>query len=346
MAEYDPQAIEAKWQKVWEEQRAFEADADPDRPKYYLLEMLPYPSGTLHMGHMRNYTIGDAVARYRRMRGFNVIHPMGWDAFGLPAENAAIQRGIHPREWTLGNVAEFKKVCYRFGFSYDWRREIATCDPEYYRWNQWIFLRMLERDLAYRKKSRVNWCPKCGTVLANEQVINGCCWRHEDTHVEMKEIEQWFFRITRYTEELLNGLDVLGDGWPERVVTMQRNWIGKSRGARVRFDVAELPGKCIEVFTTRIDTIYGASAIILAPGHPLLRELLAGSPMSEDAEAQLARMKQTSVKAEDMETAEKVGFSTGRHALNPFTGGKTSDLGREFCVDGIWHRRGDGRAGA
>jgi leucyl-tRNA synthetase len=319
VAEYDPQAIEAKWQKVWEEQRAFEADADPDRPKYYLLEMLPYPSGTLHMGHMRNYTIGDAVARYRRMRGFNVIHPMGWDAFGLPAENAAIQRGIHPREWTLGNVAEFKKVCYRFGFSYDWRREIATCDPEYYRWNQWIFLRMLERDLAYRKKSRVNWCPKCGTVLANEQVINGCCWRHEDTHVEMKEIEQWFFRITRYTEELLNGLDVLGDGWPERVVTMQRNWIGKSRGARVRFDVAELPGKSIEVFTTRIDTIYGASAIILAPGHPLLRELLAGSPMSEDAEAQLARLKQTSVKAEDMATAEKVGFSTGRHALNPFT---------------------------
>jgi leucyl-tRNA synthetase len=319
VAEFDPQAIEAKWQKVWEEQHVFETDADPDRPKYYALEMLPYPSGTLHMGHMRNYTIGDAIARYRRMRGFNVLHPMGWDAFGLPAENAAIQRGIHPRDWTLRNVAEFKKVCYAFGFSYDWRREIATCDPEYYKWNQWIFLRMLERDLAYRKKSRVNWCPKCATVLANEQVVNGCCWRHEDTLVETREIEQWFFRITRYTEELLNGLDVLGDGWPERVVAMQRNWIGKSRGARVRFDVAELPGKSIEVFTTRIDTIYGASAVILAPGHPLLKELLAGSPLSADAEAQLARMKQTSVKAEDIATAEKIGFSTGRHAVNPFT---------------------------
>jgi leucyl-tRNA synthetase len=319
VADYDPQAVEARWQKVWEQQRAFEADADPDKPKYYTLEMLPYPSGTLHMGHMRNYTIGDAVARYRRMRGFNVVHPMGWDAFGLPAENAAIQRGIHPREWTLGNVTEFKKVCFRFGFSYDWRREIATCDAEYYKWNQWIFLRMLERDLAYRKKSRVNWCPKCGTVLANEQVVNGCCWRHEDTPVEAREIEQWFFRITRYADELLNGLDVLGDGWPERVVTMQRNWIGKSRGARVRFDVAGLAGKSVEVFTTRIDTIYGASAIILAAGHPLVRELIADSPAQADAGTQLAAMKQTSVKDEDVATAEKVGFATGQYALNPFT---------------------------
>ncbi|HLW99195.1 MAG TPA: leucine--tRNA ligase [Candidatus Acidoferrales bacterium] len=319
MAEYDPQAVEAKWQKIWEEQHAFEADADPDRPKYYSLEMLPYPSGTLHMGHMRNYTIGDAVARYRRMRGFNVVHPMGWDAFGLPAENAAIQRGIHPREWTLGNVVEFKRVCFRFGFSYDWRREIATCDPEYYKWNQWIFLRMLERDLAYRKKSRVNWCPKCGTVLANEQVVDGCCWRHEDTPVEAREIEQWFFRITRYADELLNGLDVLGDGWPERVITMQRNWIGKSRGARVRFEVAGLTGKSIEVFTTRIDTIYGASAIILAAGHPLVQELIAGSPNRAAAEKQLDTMKQTSVKDEDVATAEKVGFATGRDAVNPFT---------------------------
>lgn len=318
MAEYDPQAVEAKWQKIWDQQHAFEADADPDKPKYYALEMLPYPSGTLHMGHMRNYTIGDTVARYRRMRGFNVVHPMGWDAFGLPAENAAIQRGIHPREWTLGNVTEFKKVCYRFGFSYDWRREIATCDPEYYRWNQWIFLRMLERDLAYRKKSRVNWCPKCATVLANEQVVNGCCWRHEDTPVEAREIEQWFFRITRYTEELLAGLDEIALGWPERVVTMQRNWIGKSRGARVRFDVAELAGKSIEVFTTRIDTIYGASAIILAPGHPLVQQLLEGSSTRREAEAQLAMMRQTSVKDEDVATAEKVGFATGRHAVNPF----------------------------
>ena len=319
MADYDPQAIEAKWQAEWERQHAFEADADPDRPKYYLLEMLPYPSGTLHMGHMRNYTIGDAVARYRRMRGFNLIHPMGWDAFGLPAENAAIQRKIHPREWTLGNIAEFKKVCGRFGFSYDWRREISTCDAEYYRWNQWIFLRMLERDLAYRKKSRVNWCPKCATVLANEQVVNGCCWRHEDTPVEAREIEQWFFRITRYTEELLSGLHAIADGWPERVVAMQQNWIGKSSGARVRFAMFELPGKSIEVFTTRIDTIYGASAIVLAAGHPLLAELLADSSKRAEAEPQLARMKQTSVKDEDVATAEKVGFFTGRHAVNPFT---------------------------
>ena len=319
---YDPQAVEAKWQKIWEEQHAFEADPDPDRPKYYALEMLPYPSGTLHMGHMRNYTIGDVVARYRRMRGFNVIHPMGWDAFGLPAENAAIQRGIHPREWTLGNVTEFKKVCGRFGFSYDWRREIATCDAEYYHWNQWIFLRMLERDLAYRKKSRVNWCPKCATVLANEQVVNGCCWRHEDTPVEVREIEQWFFRITRYTEELLKDLDGLAEGWPERVVAMQKNWIGKSAGARVRFAVAELTGKSVEIFTTRIDTIYGAAAVILAPGHPLVAELLAGSPSLAQAEATLAELKKSSTKAEDLATAEKIGFATGRHAVNPFNGEK------------------------
>jgi leucyl-tRNA synthetase len=317
--DYEPQSVEAKWQKIWEDQHAFWADADPDRPKYYLLEMLPYPSGTLHMGHMRNYTIGDTVARYRRMRGYNVVHPMGWDAFGLPAENAAIQRNIHPREWTLGNVVEFKKVCYRFGFSYDWRREIATCDPEYYKWNQWIFLRMLERDLAYKKKSRVNWCPKCQTVLANEQVIDGRCWRHEDTQVEARDIEQWFYRITKYTEELLGGLEELGDGWPERVVTMQRNWIGKSRGARVRFDVAGIPGKSVEVFTTRVDTIYGASAIILAAGHPLLKELLAGSASRAEAEAQLAAMRQASLKDEDVATAEKNGFATGQYAINPFT---------------------------
>nr|HEV7954024.1 leucine--tRNA ligase [Candidatus Acidoferrales bacterium] len=319
MREYDPLSVEAKWQKVWEDQHAFWADADPDRPKYYLLEMLPYPSGTLHMGHMRNYTIGDTVARYRRMRGHNVIHPMGWDAFGLPAENAAIQRNIHPREWTLRNVAEFKKVCYRFGFSYDWRREIATCDPEYYKWNQWIFLRMLERDLAYKKKSRVNWCPQCQTVLANEQVIDGICWRHEDTQVEVRDIEQWFYRITKYTEELLSGLVELGDGWPERVATMQRNWIGKSKGARVRFDVANMPGKSVEIFTTRIDTIYGASAVILAAGHPLLKDLLAGSAHRAEAEIKLAAMKQTSVKDEDVATAEKTGFFTGQYAINPFT---------------------------
>ncbi len=276
MAEYDPQAIERKWQARWNADHAFEVDADPSKPKYYVLEMLPYPSGTMHMGHMRNYTIGDVMARFRRMQGFHVIHPMGWDAFGLPAENAAIQRGIHPREWTNTNIESFKRVMRRFGFSYDWRREISTCEPEYYRWNQWFFLRMLEQGIAYRKRSRVNWCPKCATVLANEQVVNGCCWRHEDTPVEAKEIEQWFLRITQYADELLETLDQLEGGWPERVLTMQRNWIGKSRGTRVRFDVEGLAGTSIEVFTTRVDTIYGASALILAPEHPLLAHWLRG----------------------------------------------------------------------
>src|SRR5258706_376495 len=221
--------------------------------------MLPYPSGTLHMGHMRNYTIGDVVARVKRMRGFNVLHPMGWDAFGLPAENAAIANKTHPRTWTNNNIAEFQRVLRRFGFSYDWRREISTCEPEYYRWNQWFFLRMLERGLAYRKKSRVNWCPKCCTVLANEQVVNGgYCWRHEDTLVESREIEQWFLKTTHYAEQLLDDLKQLEGGWPERVITMQRNWIGKSIGARVKFPVADVAGvEPIEVFTTRIDTIYG-----------------------------------------------------------------------------------------
>jgi len=324
VAEYNPQQIEAKWQKRWAEERVFETEADPAKPKYYALEMLPYPSGTMHMGHMRNYTIGDVVARVKRMRGFNVLHPMGWDAFGLPAENAAIQNNTHPRIWTNNNIAEFQRVLRRFGFSYDWRREISTCDPKYYRWNQWFFLRMLERGLAYRKKSRVNWCPKCCTVLANEQVLpGGYCWRHEDTLVESREIEQWFLKTTRYAEQLLDDLKELEGGWPERVITMQRNWIGKSVGARVKFAVADVAGvEPIEVFTTRIDTIYGASAIILAPAHPLVQKLIAGSPQQKDAEAKLARMRQSSVKAEDVATAEKEGFFTGRYATNPFNGEK------------------------
>ena len=321
------------------------------KPKYYVLEMLPYPSGTLHMGHMRNYTIGDVVARVKRMRGFNVLHPMGWDAFGLPAENAAIKNHTHPREWTNKNIAEFQRVLRRFGFSYDWRREISTCEPEYYRWNQWFFLRMLERGIAYKKKSRVNWCPKCCTVLANEQVVNGgFCWRHEDTRVEARDIEQWFLRTTAYAEQLLEDLKELEGGWPERVITMQRNWIGKSTGAKVWFAVEgkeisdisdrisgseEKPksrqdagatrsgtaGK-IEVFTTRIDTVYGASAIILAPTHPLVGKLIAGAGNQTKQEAKLAEMKQSSVKMEDIATAEKDGFFTGRYAVNPFNGEK------------------------
>ena len=321
MSEYEPQRIEEKWQKVWEEQGAFNAvDGDPSRPKYYFLEMLPYPSGTMHMGHMRNYTIGDAVARYKRMCGFNVLHPMGWDAFGLPAENAAIKNGIPPREWTFGNIEEFRRVLHRFGFSYDWRREISSCEPEYYRWNQWFFLRMLEKGIAYRKKSKVNWCPQCQTVLANEQVIEGYCWRHETTLVELKELEQWFLRITQYSGQLLDDMKQLEGGWPERVLTMQRNWIGKSQGARVRFAVAQLENACLEVFTTRIDTIYGASAVVLSPGHPILESLIHGVPGNAGMETRLKAMRGKSMRAADIATAEKEGFFIGRFAINPFSG--------------------------
>jgi leucyl-tRNA synthetase len=335
VGDYKPQEIETKWQKRWEENRVFESEADPKKQKYYVLEMLPYPSGTLHMGHMRNYTIGDVVARVKRMKGFNVIHPMGWDAFGLPAENAAIKNNTNPRTWTNNNISEFQRVLRRFGFSYDWRREISTCEPEYYKWNQWFFLRMLERDIAYKKKSRVNWCPKCCTVLANEQVVNGgFCWRHEDTRVEAREIEQWFLKTTAYAEQLLDDLKHLEGGWPERVITMQRNWIGKSIGAKVQFPVDGSNQK-IEIFTTRIDTIYGASALILAPNHPLANGLITGVegglPKADVPNAcvidgderdarlkKLGEMKRTSVKMEDIATAEKDGFFTGRYAINPF----------------------------
>jgi len=328
---YDPQKIEMKWQKRWAEARVFESEVDPSKPKYYVLEMLPYPSGTMHMGHMRNYAIGDVVARVKRMRGFNVLHPMGWDAFGLPAENAAIKNNTHPREWTNKNIAEFQRVLRRFGFSYDWRREISTCEPEYYRWNQWFFLRMLERGLAYRKMSRVNWCPKCCTVLANEQVVNGgYCWRHEDTLVESREIEQWFLKTTVYADQLLDDLKELEGRWPERVILMQRNWIGKSQGAKVKFAVIGLKGaKPIEIFTTRIDTIYGATAIILAPRHPTVDKLLKGDrsrklrPELKAKLKKLDKMRGSSVKTEDLATVEKEGFFTGRYAKNPFTQKRT-----------------------
>ena len=320
-AGYEPQKIEAKWQKRWEEARVFECEADPTKKKYYVLEMLPYPSGTLHMGHMRNYTIGDVVARVKRMRGFNVLHPMGWDAFGLPAENAAIKNHTHPRVWTNNNIAEFQHTLRRFGFSYDWRREISTCEPEYYRWNQWFFLRMLEKGLAFRKKAPVNWCPKCCTVLANEQVIKGYCWRHEDTLVETRDLEQWFLRTTAYSEQFLEDFKLLEEGWPERVITMQREWIGKSRGANVKFAVADSnSSEAIDIFTTRIDTIYGASAMILAPTHPMVGPLLEKSPERATVEPLLAQMRQTSVKTADLATMEKLGFFTGRYALNPFSG--------------------------
>ena len=237
MPDYKPQTIEKKWQERWHATRAFEVSEDPDKPKYYCLEMFAYPSGHAHVGHVRNYMIGDVVARMKRMRGFNVLHPFGWDAFGLPAENAAIKNGTHPETWTLENIAHMKGQLQRIGISYAWEREIATCLPSYYHWNQWLFLKMLERDLAYKRRSSVNWCPSCNTVLANEQVVNGGCWRC-GTPVTVRELEQWFFRITRYADELLEAAERL-TGWPEKVLTMQRNWIGKSIGARVRFDLAD-----------------------------------------------------------------------------------------------------------
>src|SRR5574340_647796 len=275
MRKYTPHEIEEKWQKRWEEQRTFKVVEKPDRKKYYLLEMFPYPSGKIHIGHVRNYTIGDVVARYKRMCGFNVLHPMGWDAFGMPAENAAIERGIHPSLWTNENIAHMRKQLKRMGFSYDWDREISTCEPEYYRWEQLFFLEMYEKDLVYKKRSAVNWCPHCQTVLANEQVEAGLCWRCSSI-VEEQVLDQWFFRITNYVEELLRDCDKLA-GWPERVLTMQRNWIGKSYGCEIDFPREDGKG-AIKVFTTRQDTLYGATFMLVAAEHPLVMELVRGKP--------------------------------------------------------------------
>ena len=309
---YHPRGIEPKWQRYWRENGTYTASADPAKPKYYVLEMLPYPSGVLHMGHVRNYSIGDALARYKRMRGFRVLHPMGWDSFGLPAENAAIKNKRDPGEWTRANIAAMKRQLHMFGFSYDWGCEMSSCEPEYYRWNQWFFLRMYEQGLAYRKKAQVNWCPDCATVLANEQVVEGCCWRHEETPVAQREIAQWFFRTTAYAEELLQGLDALADGWPERVVAMQRNWIGKSSGTEVDFMLEGGGGK-IRVFTTRVDTIFGATCLILAPLHPLVAKFGFAERGGKMAEAAAAR------KRDDL---RKEGFFTGRFAVNPYSGEK------------------------
>ncbi len=270
---YDHNQIELKWHERWKDDaNLYKADPNSTRPKYYVLEMLPYPSGKLHIGHVRNYAIGDALARYKWMRGYNVLHPMGWDAFGLPAENAAINNNRDPHEWTQSNIAEMKRQHRRMAFSYDWDREITTCEPEYYRWNQWFFLKMLERGLAYRKKAMVNWCPECGTVLANEQVVEGCCWRHEGTPVEQRALEQWFWKITAYAEELLRDIhDKLEGHWPDRVLAMQRNWIGRSEGSEIDFRLDGLDEK-IRVFTTRVDTIYGATCVILGAGASRGRE--------------------------------------------------------------------------
>ena len=322
---YDAQRIEAKWSERWRQDAAlYAAERNSTKPKYYVLEMLPYPSGILHMGHVRNYSIGDALARYMWMNGYNVLHPMGWDSFGLPAENAAISANTPPREWTLRNISNMKAQMNRLGFAYDWSREVTTCLPEYYRWNQWFFLKLYEKGLAYRKKSKVNWCPKCATVLANEQVVNGCCWRHEDTLVEQRELEQWFLRITEYAEELLRDLDKL-EGWPEKVRTMQRNWIGRSEGTLVDFKLdgaTDSSNSTITVFTTRVDTIFGATSIQLAPEHPLVAQLARyNDPLRADVERLIAEQRKAK-EAGDIGTIEKHGVNTHRYAVNPYNGQK------------------------
>ena len=317
---YDPAAIEQKWQERWAaDPKLYAAEsAESNKPKYYVLEMLPYPSGQLHMGHVRNYAIGDALARQMWMRGYNVLHPMGWDAFGLPAENAALKNNMPPREWTLSNIAGMKRQFERLGMGFDWATEVTTCLPDYYRWNQWFFLRMYEKGLVYRKKSKVNWCPECATVLANEQVVNGCCWRHEDTQVEQRDLEQWFLRITAYAQELLDGLDKL-DGWPEKVRTMQRNWIGRSEGAEVDFGL-EGGAEKIRVFTTRVDTIFGATSVQLAPEHPLVATFSAADAKLKARVAELLDEQKKAREAGDVGAIEKHGVATGRFAINPYNG--------------------------
>ena len=319
---YRPREIEPKWQEYWNRVGVYRTHSDPSKPKYYVLEMLPYPSGVLHMGHVRNYTIGDALARYKRMQGFRVLHPMGWDSFGLPAENAAIKNKRDPHEWTHSNINAMKRQLKTFGFSYDWDCEISSCEPEYYRWNQWFFLRMWEKGLAYRKKAAVNWCPACATVLANEQVVNGCCWRHENSPVKQQEREQWFFRTTAYADELLRSLEDLQGGWPDRVLTMQRNWIGRSVGTEVDFTL-QGSDESIRVFTTRVDTIFGATCLILAPLHPLVAQFGFGDRGQEMA---------TAAATKSPDDLEKEGFFTGRYAVNPYSGERVQIWVGNFVV--------------
>jgi len=320
---YDAQRIEQKWMERWQgDPSLYAAEVNSTKPKYYVLEMLPYPSGALHMGHVRNYAIGDALARYMWMNGYNVLHPMGWDAFGLPAENAAIKNNTPPREWTLANIAAMKTQFKRLGCAFDWSREVTTCFPEYYRWNQWFFLKMYDQGLAYRKKSKVNWCPKCATVLANEQVVGGMCWRHEDTPVEQRELEQWFLRITKYADELLRDLEKLS-GWPEKVRIMQENWIGRSEGTLVDFDLGGTigpAGSTITVFTTRVDTIFGATSVQLAPEHPIVKDMVARDTELRAKVDTLIAEQRKAREVGDIGEIEKHGVFTGRYAKNPYNG--------------------------
>jgi leucyl-tRNA synthetase len=314
--EYNPESVELKWHKIWEENRLFRVKEDPDKEKYYLLEMFPYPSGNIHMGHVRNYAIGDVVARYKRMQGYNVLHPMGWDAFGMPAENAAIAHKVHPAKWTYQNIDNMRTQLKRLGFSYDWERELATCKPEYYRWEQWLFVKMYEKGMVYRRKASVNWCETCQTVLANEQVEAGLCWRCSEVVVQ-KELPQWFFRITDYADDLLDYCDRL-PGWPDKVVTMQRNWIGKSIGAEIHFPLEKGDGY-IPVFTTRQDTVFGATFMVMAPEHPLVMELASGTAEEENVKAFVEQMKAQDKVKRTSDDYEKEGVFIGAHCINPFT---------------------------
>jgi leucyl-tRNA synthetase len=308
--------IESKWQKYWKQNNQFKATEDPKKKKYYLLEMFPYPSGDIHMGHVRNYSIGDVVARFKIMQGYSVIHPMGWDAFGLPAENAAIKRNIHPAEWTMQNIEKMRSQLVRMGFSYDWDREVAACLPDYYKWGQWLFLRFYERGLAYRKTATVNWCNSCKTVLANEQVEGGKCWRCK-TEVTQKSLEQWFLKITDYADELLGCLDKM-PGWPEHVLTMQRNWIGKSIGVEIDFPLADYDEK-ITVFTTRQDTIFGATYMVLAPEHPLVDKFVNGTDLEKPVKEFVAEISREEKILRESSEVEKRGIFTGAYAINPMT---------------------------
>ncbi len=334
MKEYNPHEIEPRWQKVWADTGAHKATEDTSKPKRYVLEMFPYPSGDIHMGHVRNYTIGDVTARYYSMRGYDVLHPMGWDAFGLPAENAAIKHNSHPAKWTYANIETQKASFKRMGFSYDWDRTVVACDPEYYRWGQWIFLQMYKRGLVERRNSPVNWCPNCKTVLANEQVTEGECWRCHGA-VEKRDLTQWYYKITDYAQELLDDLDQL-DGWPEPVKQMQANWIGRSEGAEVDFELVAAEGKddaqTITVFTTRPDTLFGCSFFLLAPESPLVHELVCGTEYEADVMALVEAAKKVSAVERAQGDREKHGVFTGRYVLNPVNGEKVPVWVADYIV--------------
>ena len=316
---YNFSEIEKKWQTKWAENDVFKVTEDPDKEKYYVLEMFPYPSGKLHMGHVRNYSIGDVLARFKKMKGFNVLHPMGWDSFGLPAENAAIKHGVEPSKWTWENIGEMREQLKELGLSYDWDREVATCHPDYYKWMQWIFIQFYKKGLAYKKENPVNWCPSCQTVLANEQVVDGKCERCK-TLVGKKDLSQWYFKITDYAERLLDNLEEL-PGWPNKVKLMQKNWIGKSIGAEVTFEIDGFD-KGLDVFTTRPDTLYGVTYMVMAPEHPYLKELVAGSEYEEPVNAYVDKVQHMSDIERTSTTNEKTGQFTGRYAINPLTGRK------------------------